>query len=63
MSDSNLNENGLYLYLDFSGKVKNDVFDEPFHLQIANLHKENPLVQLNERVFKGKISYIQKFLV
>lgn len=46
-------EDDFYLYLDFGGDVNNDVFENPTHLRIANLHKENPLVQLNDRVFKG----------
>lgn len=54
MSEQNRTEKDIYLYLDFAGHVKQDVLAEPVHLQIANLDKENPLVQLNERVFKGE---------
>lgn len=53
MGDSNANENELYLFLDFGANIKSDMFEAPIHLQIANLHKENPLVQLNDRLFKG----------
>lgn len=54
MNENNSNEQEYYLYLDFGEEVNNDVFGEPVHLRIENLLKENPLVQLNERVFKGK---------
>lgn len=52
-NQKNVEESDLFLYLDFGGEVNNDVFNDTIHLRIANLHKENPLVQLNERVFKG----------
>lgn len=58
----NIKDDNIYLYLDFGGNLKDDIFEEPINLQIANLHKENPLVQLNERVFKGKGEILPIFL-
>lgn len=48
--NSNLNK---YIYLDFNGKLSSDVFQNEVFFRIANLHKKNPLVQVNDTLFKG----------
>ncbi|KAJ8968836.1 hypothetical protein NQ317_005304 [Molorchus minor] len=46
-----------YAFLDFNGTLSSDVFDKEFYFRIANLHKNNPLVQVNDNVFKGVYDY------
>lgn len=42
-----------FIYLDFNGKLVNSLVNEKFYLKIANLHKNKPLVQINDVLFKG----------
>ncbi|XP_060524531.1 uncharacterized protein LOC132700949 [Cylas formicarius] len=50
-------ENGTYIFLDFNGKLPSESLEEKTFLRIANLHKEHPLIQVNDLVFKGKYDY------
>ncbi|CAH1954682.1 unnamed protein product [Acanthoscelides obtectus] len=42
-----------YVYLDFNGKIDGDVLKKQFFFCMANLDKTNPLVQVNDFLFKG----------
>lgn len=46
-------EEKAIIYLDFGGKLTSDTFDKDVFIRIANLHKNNPLVQVNDGVYKG----------
>jgi hypothetical protein len=43
-----------YIYLDFNEKLTSNIFANKMFLRVANLHKPNPLVQVNDLLFKGK---------
>ncbi|XP_018573635.1 uncharacterized protein LOC108912740 [Anoplophora glabripennis] len=47
------NDLDKYIYLDFNGKLSSDVFQNEVFLRIANLHKKDPLIQVNDTLFKG----------
>lgn len=51
-----------YIYLDFNGKLSSDTFQNEVFLRIANLHKQNPLVQVNDTLFKGSTYSCRQFL-
>ncbi|KAH0807312.1 hypothetical protein GEV33_015477 [Tenebrio molitor] len=42
-----------YIYLDFNEKLTSNIFANKMFLRVANLHKPNPLVQVNDLLFKG----------
>nr|CAI5822272.1 unnamed protein product [Callosobruchus analis] len=46
-----------FVYLDFNGKIDDDVLNKEFFFSMANLHKQNPLVQVNDYLFKGTYDY------
>ncbi|KAJ8919038.1 hypothetical protein NQ315_016944 [Exocentrus adspersus] len=48
-----INDESTYLYLDFNGKLSSDVFQDQVYFQMENLHKRNPLVQVNDSLFEG----------
>ncbi|EEZ97248.2 uncharacterized protein LOC103314470 [Tribolium castaneum] len=50
---SNSDDDYSYIYLDFNEKLTSNIFANKMFLRIANLHKPNPLVQINDLVFKG----------
>lgn len=50
-------EEKAIIYLDFGGKLTSDTFDKDVFIRIANLHKKNPLVQVNDGVYKGTYDY------
>ena len=48
-------ENEIYLYLDTNEKLDLNFFEnQDIFFKVINLHKENPLVQIGNYVFKGK---------
>lgn len=49
-------EESTYVYLDFNEKLTSNIFASKLFLRVANLHKPNPLVQINDLIFKGKFS-------
>ncbi|RZC39125.1 TFIIIC sub6 domain containing protein [Asbolus verrucosus] len=51
MNDSE--EDCSYVYLEFNEKLTPSIFANKMFLRVANLHKPNPLVQINDLVFKG----------
>ncbi|XP_044261852.1 uncharacterized protein LOC123009537 [Tribolium madens] len=51
MDDSD--DDCCYVYLEFNEKLTSNIFANKMFLRIANLHKPNPLVQINDLLFKG----------
>nr|CAH7726889.1 unnamed protein product [Callosobruchus chinensis] len=52
MNESGPSATEKFVYLDFNGKIEKDVLDKQFFFSMANLHKPNPLVQVNDHLFK-----------
>lgn len=48
------NDDYCYIYLDFNEKLAPNIFTKRIFLRVANLHKPNPLIQLNDLLFKGE---------
>ncbi|KAK9884730.1 hypothetical protein WA026_007575 [Henosepilachna vigintioctopunctata] len=44
----------IYLYVDFNQKIRDDVFHNKVFFRLANIESENPLIQLNDHLFKGE---------
>lgn len=59
--DNSDEEESCYVYLDFNEKLASNIFANKMFFRIANLHKPNPLVQINDLLFKG--AYLPLFLV
>lgn len=47
-------EEEMYLYLDFKGRLPVETFNNEVFFNIANLDGKHPLVQLGQSVFHGK---------
>ncbi|KAG5894082.1 hypothetical protein JTB14_003939 [Gonioctena quinquepunctata] len=45
------------IYLDFNGKLPLDVLKKDVFIRIANLHKKDPFVQVNDSVYKGTLDH------
>lgn len=45
------------VYLDFSEKIPPEMLDHKVFIRIANLKNKNPLVQINDMIFKGTYDY------
>ncbi|CAG9856461.1 unnamed protein product [Phyllotreta striolata] len=46
-------EEKTLIYLEFNDTLANETFDRDTFIRIANLHKKNPFVQINDLVYKG----------
>ncbi|KAL3277346.1 hypothetical protein HHI36_012697 [Cryptolaemus montrouzieri] len=44
----------VFLFVDFGKRVRDDIFFNKVFFRIANLETENPLVQVNDLLFKGE---------
>ncbi|CAG9822912.1 unnamed protein product [Phaedon cochleariae] len=56
VGDTQRDENDIdeyFIYLDFNGKLSLDSFKKEVFIRIANLHTSNPIVQVNDSVFRG----------
>lgn len=47
-------EDEVYLYLDFKGRLPAETFNSDVYFNIVNLNTKHPLVQLGQSVFYGK---------
>lgn len=53
-------EEEVYLYLDFKGRLPAETFNTEVFFNIVNLNTVHPVVQLGQSVFYGKLKIIFK---
>ncbi|XP_030752015.1 uncharacterized protein LOC115879363 isoform X2 [Sitophilus oryzae] len=51
--DPEANKKEIFVYLDFDGKLPTEFLKSKMFIRIADLQTKNPLVQVNDMVFKG----------
>lgn len=47
-------EDEVYLYLDFQGRLPIETFNADVFFDIVNLNTKHPLVQFGQSIFHGK---------
>lgn len=47
-------EEETLVFLDFTDKLPSDILKSKVFFRVANLDTPNPLVQVNDLIFKGK---------
>ncbi|CAG9832646.1 unnamed protein product [Diabrotica balteata] len=52
-----MSENETLILLDFKDNLTNKTFEKETFIRVANLHKKNPLVQINDTIFEGKYDH------
>lgn len=52
--DDDYEEKEMYLYLDFNGRIPQELFDQKdLFFKVVNLDQKKPLVQIGGTVFQG----------
>lgn len=43
----------VYVHIDFNGKLDLTLLDDNVYFKMVNLHKQNPIIQVNDFIFQG----------
>lgn len=60
MNDYEEEEEEMYLYLDFKGRLPPETFNSQVFFNITNLNTKHPLVQVGQSVFHGMSTFVYK---
>ncbi|XP_050511985.1 uncharacterized protein LOC114346541 [Diabrotica virgifera virgifera] len=52
-----MSENETLILFDFKDNLTNETFEKETFIRVANLHKKNPLVQINDTIFQGEYDH------